>query len=89
MILELHDNEIDNSLNAVIRNIDYMYQAEQWVIDTFKDHFHIVTWLLFSDSGIQIRAWKRNENNFVDVDIVGTMENPNIPVKADPRSLTS
>jgi chaperone required for assembly of F1-ATPase len=37
MYLELHDNEVGNSLSAQINNIDYDYQAEQWVQETYNN----------------------------------------------------
>ena len=50
MYLEIHDAELESPLGtfcAEIGNIDYAYQAEQWVIDTHKDHPEAVLWLLF------------------------------------------
>ncbi len=31
MHLEIHDHEVDNSLTGRVSNIDYDYQAEQWI----------------------------------------------------------
>lgn len=58
MILELHDNEIGNTLVARIKNIDYDYQAEQWVQDTV-DRMTVIKWVLIDDNGIRC-VWERN-----------------------------
>jgi hypothetical protein len=72
--MEIHDNELDSpkgTLVADIGNIDYGYQAEQWVIDTYQDHDNTVLWLLFlgdkpekrSREGVEMRfltrVWER------------------------------
>lgn len=58
MTLELHDNEIGNSLVAIVKDIDYIYQAEQWVIDTYKDQPTVIKWVLL-DSTDEVRVWER------------------------------
>lgn len=37
MILEIHDNEVGNTLAGRVNNIDYDYMAEQWVQDLVTD----------------------------------------------------
>jgi hypothetical protein len=62
MILELHDNETGNTLTARISDIDYLYQAEQWVIDTYNEpeHQEVVRWELFDQlGGEKLRVWER------------------------------
>lgn len=60
MYLELHDGEEGNSLAAKIRNIDYDYQAEQWVQDTYKDSraTNVIKWVLYDEVGIRC-VWER------------------------------
>ena len=67
MTLELHDNETGNTLRGCIRNIDYDYQAEQWVKDTHDD-LDVVQWILNDDVGIRC-VWSRD---------VGSNQLPNI-----------
>lgn len=57
MKLELHDAEVANSLVAGVRDIDYDYQAEQWVLDT-QDHSTVVRWVLIDDVGERC-VWER------------------------------
>ncbi len=78
MFLEMHDRT-PPTLCAVARNIDYMYQAEQHVIDS-QDRAYLILWLLFSDGGTPLRAWRRTHDAFEEIPIPdGTA--------ADPRSL--
>ncbi len=60
MNLELHDEEVGNSLTASITDLDYGYQAEQWVRDTCEDPdaASVVKWVLFDDAGI-LCVWER------------------------------
>lgn len=37
MILEIHDSEEGNSHAGSVKNLDYDYQAEQWVQDIMQD----------------------------------------------------
>lgn len=37
MYLEMHDNETRNSLTAGVGNIDFEYQAEEWIKETVDD----------------------------------------------------
>ncbi len=67
MILELHDSEVGNTLTARAKDIDYDYQAEQWVQDT-HDHPDAVKWVLLDDQGVRC-VWERPQ---------GSKEMPNI-----------
>ena len=58
MILELHDSETGNTLLGRIRNIDYDYQAEQWIRDTSEDHPKVVKWILLDEIGPRC-VWER------------------------------
>ena len=79
MFLEMHDAE-PPTLCATARNIDYLYQAEQHVIDTCKEHPELVFWVLFADQGTPVRAWRRNDRDFEVCPVPpGTV--------ADPRSM--
>jgi len=75
MYMEIHDNELDDpqgTLVADIGTIDYEYQAEQWVIDTYGNHKQCILWLLFDgdkpknrigrEEGLRVllRAWERS-----------------------------
>lgn len=68
MILNLYDTEIDNPLAAMIRDIDYDYQAEQWVIETHAMSNHIapkrwtVKWELVDEIGVRAR-WERSDQD--------------------------
>lgn len=79
MILEFHDNEIENTLVARIRDIDFLYQAEQWIIDTLNDAEtqNVISWkLLDAEGGSVLRIWERP---------IGSNEMPTaIFPKADP-----
>lgn len=60
MRLELHDSEEGNTLSARVNNIDYDYQAEQWVMETHDDltAIDVVKWELHDDQGIRC-VWER------------------------------
>ena len=68
MILELHDNETGNTLVARVNNIDYDYQAEQWVQDTKADQPAIIKWILSDDEGMRC-VWERpvGSTDFPDI----------------------
>lgn len=70
MILEIHDEEIGNTLLGVVRNIDYEYQAEEYVKETFERP-QAQRWVLFSDDGTPIRAWQRDGAKTKSVDATG------------------
>lgn len=78
MILEIHDTEEGNSLAGRVKNIDYDYQAEQWVQDIVQDErkqqigpFPIARFVLQDDAGDRA-VWERNtENKFVLVVATG------------------
>jgi hypothetical protein len=79
VILELHDYE-PPTLAWVVRNLDYSYQAEQWVIDTAAENPWVVRWVLFTDDGTPLREWQRAGGDFQEVTLTpGT--------SIDPRSL--
>ena len=64
MILEIHDNETGNTLTGRINDIDYDYQAEQWVQDLWTDEvkrekpfpFQLTKFVLIDESG-QRAVW--------------------------------
>lgn len=69
MYMELHDTEKQNTLVAAIGKelgIDYDYQAEQWVHDTFGEahtqnpapNRWVVLWVLLDEHGVRAR-WER------------------------------
>ncbi|MBT6691084.1 hypothetical protein HOB10_01980 [Candidatus Parcubacteria bacterium] len=60
MYLELHDNEEGNTLTAKVNNIDYDYQAEQWVLETHDDltAADVIKWILYDDQGVRC-VWER------------------------------
>lgn len=62
MYLELHDAEEGNTLVAMIRDLDYDYQAEQWVQDTVHDAnaSTVVKWVLHDDKGVRC-VWERTD----------------------------
>lgn len=67
MILELHDSEEGDTLDARIPHLDYDYQAEQWVWDT-RSSEGVVKWILLDEQGVRC-VWERPQ---------GSMEMPNI-----------
>ena len=72
MILELHDSEEGNTLFARVNDIDYVYQAEEW-IDQTRGKRPVVHWVL-KDGDLVVKAWERPE---------GSTEFPNeVPVEA-------
>ncbi len=60
MYLELHDNEEGNTLCASIPNIDFDYQAEQYVQETYNDRraVRVIKWLLKDEQGVRCQ-WER------------------------------
>jgi len=60
MFLEIHDNEVGNSLMGVAYSLDYEYQAEMHVIEQAKDTPQAVRWILFTEEGSALRIWERN-----------------------------
>lgn len=66
--LYLHDTERGNTLCARVGSIDYMYQAEQWVMDTARDRQNpekpwLVRWELMGDDGVILRIWTRPDGS--------------------------
>jgi hypothetical protein len=60
MELLLHDSEPINSLVAGVPDIEYGYQAEQWIKETYEDHTTVVRWeLRESKKGKILRQWER------------------------------
>lgn len=63
MYLELHDNEKDDSLVAGIKNLDYEYQAEEWIKETM-DNDLVIRWELKDQKGgTIITKWERPEGS--------------------------
>jgi hypothetical protein len=63
MFLELYDNEKENSLVANVKDINYLYQAEQWIEETL-DQTQIVRWELKDQKGgTTIAKWERPEGS--------------------------
>ena len=60
MFLEIHDNEKENSLSAGVKDIDFLYQAEEWIKETLKDP-NIIRWELKNEKGGEriIAKWER------------------------------
>lgn len=67
MMLELHDSEVGNTLNGRVKDLDYDYQAEQWVQDT-RGKGDIVKWVLLDHYGVRC-VWERPQ---------GSLEMPSI-----------
>lgn len=68
MILEIHDNEVGNTLAGQVNNIDYDYMAEQWVQDLVTDESkgsnrqnRLDKMVLKDDLGVRA-VWKIHEN---------------------------
>lgn len=67
MNLHLYDTDQANPLAATVRNLDYDYQAEQWVQDSAKDprsqgtHW-VVKWELHDGVGLRAR-WERPDQD--------------------------
>ncbi|MEK7447608.1 MAG: hypothetical protein AAB632_02340 [Patescibacteria group bacterium] len=72
MHLELHDNEEGNTLNGGVKDIDYDYQAEEWVRLTI-DQPEIIKWILYDGSGIRC-VWERPEGSTSMPDITQRSE---------------
>lgn len=79
MILEMHDADAE-SLVAIIREIDYAYQAEMWVAELVGDVPSAIRWILFSAEGLPLRAWERQGASATEVPLPGG-------IVIDPRSL--
>jgi len=64
MYLELHDGETGKTLTAKIQELDYDYQAEQWVQDTYSDPHakDVVKWELHDNKGLRC-VWERPANS--------------------------
>ena len=64
MELELHVAGDGNTLTAGVRDIDYDYQAEQWVLDTYGDPKarKVVRWVLIDDAGERC-VWERKDGD--------------------------
>jgi len=60
MQLELHDGEEGNTLFARIKNIDFDYAAEAWVLDTAGDPSAnpVIKWILSDEQGVRC-VWER------------------------------
>jgi len=78
MILEIHDNEEGNTLAGRHPNIDYDYQAEQWVQDLITDEanrpkpkFRLAKFILKDDQG-ERATWIVHDN--LDVELVSKTE---------------
>lgn len=73
MILEVHDVEVGNSLLAKIKNLDYDYQAEQWVQDFMNDRemrrtlpHELDQFILFDENGVRA-TWRVHNNSSVEL----------------------
>lgn len=69
MILEIHDTEVANSLAGRVNNIDYDYQAEQWVQDIVSDEPRepaLAEMILLDDQGPRAK-WKIHENGAAEL----------------------
>lgn len=68
MILKLIDTEANNPLAALIKDIDFDYQAEQWVQDTARDRESqnpirwVVRWELHDEIGLRAQ-WERPDGD--------------------------
>lgn len=65
MILEFHDAEVGNTLVARVE-VDYDYQAEQWVQDWYHDprDKQVVQMLLLDSVGERARWEKQEDGRF-------------------------
>jgi len=65
MILEVHDNEVGNTLAGRVNNIDYDYQAEQWVqdIDENPNAQHPVVRYVLLDAEGERAVWEKDGEN--------------------------
>lgn len=78
MILEIHDNEVGNTLAGQVNNIDYDYMAEQWVQDLVTDEskglkrqHRFDKMVLKDDLGVRA-VWKIHEN--LDAELIEKSE---------------
>ena len=68
MMLKLFDTEVDSPLAAVVNDIDYDYQAEQWVQDTARGTGTqtpgrwVVRWELYDGVGLRAQ-WQRPDGD--------------------------
>lgn len=63
MYLEMHDSETGNSLYSGVRDINFQYQAEEWIRETM-DNVNIIRWELKDMlGGITIIKWERSEGS--------------------------
>lgn len=63
MYLELHDNDSENSLSAGIKDLEFGYQAEEWIKET-QDQEEIIRWELKDVKGGKLLAkWERKEGS--------------------------
>ena len=60
MKLELHDNETGDTLVARIKNIDFDYQAEMRILETYNhpNAVDVTKWILIDDAGVRC-TWER------------------------------
>lgn len=58
MNIELHDSEVGNSLAGRLRNIDYDYQAEEWIQEMALGHPGIVKFILSDEQG-ERAVWEK------------------------------
>lgn len=59
----MHDNETGNSLFAEVKDLDFEYQAEEWIKETM-DNFSIIRWeLKDKKEGTTIIKWERPEGS--------------------------
>jgi len=65
MILEVHDNEEGNTLAGRVNNIDYDYQAEQWVqdIDEPATILHPIVRFVLLDGEGERAVWEKDGEN--------------------------
>jgi len=70
MKLEHHDDKVNDPIknpkqsaptHCATSEMDYDYQAEQWVIDSTKDHPWEVKWILIDELGPRA-IWERRAN---------------------------
>jgi len=62
MILEIHDNEVGNTLAARVKDIDYDYQAEEWVKEESFRYAQTRKIILLNDDGTERAVWERSED---------------------------
>lgn len=72
MKLEIHDSEERNSLAGAVKNLDFDYQAEEWVKDVMRDEksrkvprrFPLVKFILIDDDGKERAEWNVEKDDF-------------------------